>query len=161
MIKNQPLKGNRAADTRYHVRYYNKSFFNPKELEEGQEADSKTGTVKLPVKIDTNGGDTRSNVTYREIKGISHFENNVENVLEAQHQLHEHVIKPKGIQDPHELTTTTMRMMGLICNGGTANQTLQETGRIARQGIYDKHLQEYDEEDAEDILVLDDSAFIK
>ena len=143
------------------MRYYNKSFFNPKELEDGQEADSKTGTVKLPVKINTEGGDTRSNVTYREIKGISHFENNVENVLEAQHQLHEHVIKPKGIQDPHELTMTTMRMMGLICNGGTANQTLQETGRIARQGVYDEHLQEYDEEDAEDILVSDDSAFIE
>lgn len=166
MPKTSVLKGNKAADTRYHVRYYNKSFFDPSgELEEGQELETKIGsTVKLPVKIDADGNDSRSNVTYMEIKGISHFENNVENVLESQHQLYEHVIKPKGIVDPQELITTTIRMMGLICNGGTAKQTLQETGKIARQGVYDEHLREHEEEEdevSEDILVSDETAFIE
>jgi hypothetical protein len=165
MPKTQLLKGNKAADTRYHIRYYNKAFFDPAgELEEGQEPESKIGTtVKLPVKIDAEGGDSRANVTYWEIKGITHFENNVENVLDSIHQLQQHVIKPKGIENPHELITTTIRMMGLICNGGTATQTLQETGRIARQGVYDTHLSEHEDEDdevSEDILVTDESAFI-
>lgn len=160
MTKPQALKGNRTTDTKYHVRFYNKSFFLPSaDLEEGEEPDSKIGTVKLPVKIDADGGDSRSNITYREIKGITHWENNTENVLEAEHQLYEHVIKPKGIQDPRELITTTIRMQPLICKGGTANQTLQETGRIARQGVYDEHLKQFDTENAEDILVSDDSSF--
>lgn len=161
MTKTQALKGNKENDTRYHIRFYNKSFFNPAELEEGEETDSKIGTVKLPVKIDADGGDSRSNITYREIKGISHWENNVENVLEAEHQLFEHVIKPKCIQDPHELITTTIRMQSLICNGGTAHQTLQETGKIARQGVYDEHLGAHDREKCEDILVSDDSSFVE
>ena len=164
MPKSQLIKGNRSSDTRYHIRYYTKAFFDPSGgLEEGEESESKIGaTVKIPVKINADGNDSRSNVTHWEIKAISHFENNVENVLESVHQLFERVIKPKGIEDEHELIMTTIRMMGLICKGGTATQTLQEAGRVARQGVYDEHLREFDEEDevSKEILLGDELAFI-
>ena len=59
--------------------------------------------VKLPIKISADGDDSRANVTNFEMRGISHFDNNVEAVLESLSQLRECVIKPKGIEDQRGL----------------------------------------------------------
>ena len=152
-------KGHRSERVKFHIPYYTKEFFNPKGLEDGEDSpDSEvTRTVKIPVKINTEGDDSRSNITNWEMKGISHFEGNVENVLNSFYQLHERIIMPKQIVDPNEEIKETLHFMKLICNRGTATQTLQEAGRAARQKIYDDHVQDLNIMENE----IDEDAFVK
>ena len=82
---------------KFHIPYYTKEFFNPKELEGGEDSpiSEVTRTVKNLVKINTEGDDSRSNITNWEMKGISRFEGNIENVFNSFYQLHERIIMPK------------------------------------------------------------------
>ena len=102
--------------------------------------------VKLPVKIAANGNNSRSNVTNFELKSISHFDNNIVNVLESISQLIERVIKPKAITDRNEAFKTTLKMLQLICRTGTAMQTLQEVMKKAREEVVKTRLNLSDEE---------------
>ena len=81
-------------------------------------------TVKNPVKINSEGEESRSNVTHCNIRAITHFDNNVENVLTSIAELKERVIKPKKLEDKNELLKLTQEMLKLICVG-TATATLQ------------------------------------
>ena len=159
---NTKTKGHRFDKLRYHIPYYTTPFFKPDgELEDGEIAKSAT-VIKLPVKIHTDGGDSRSNITSVEMMGITHFDNNVENVLESLWQLNERVIKPKDVDDADEKIKLQWKMMELICSNGTASQTLQEACKTGRQHVYDEHLKEYvdgDDEIQEEILVQDETVF--
>ena len=103
------LKGHRVEKTRYHIPFYTKEFFEPEgsNEEDGKSASKGSGVVKIPVKINADGGENRSNVTQCEIPSISHFDKNVEAVLTSILILKERVIKPKEIDDPNELIKTT------------------------------------------------------
>ena len=151
-------KGHRFEKVRYHLPYYSSSFFEPNKetTEEGEVAS--VPTVQLPIKISLDGGEARSNVTHFKIKGITHFDNNVENVLESLSQLKERVIKPKGIADPNEEWKTTLQLLQIICQSGNANQTLQEATRIARTHIYENFVADNEDEVEEEILTGDDGA---
>lgn len=161
-------KGNRFEKVNYHISYYTKAFFDPDgELEEGEE---KTNTksipkVKIPVRIEENGGDSRANMSSFEMKSITHFENNVENVIEGISQLQERVIKPKSIENPNKEIKVTIKLMQLICNSGSASQTLQESCKVARQSVYEKYLKQatlnVPDEVQEDVLVNDEQAFFE
>ena len=94
-------KGNRFDKADYHVPYYTTAFFNPGSDKKDDKEDKKVPhTVKLPIKIAADGDDSRANVTNFEMRGISHFDNNVEAVLESLSQLKERVIKPKRPKIP-------------------------------------------------------------
>ena len=69
-------KGNRFDKADYHVPYYTTAFFNPG-LEKKDDSEEVSHMVKLPIKISANGDESRSNVTRFEMRGISHFDNNV------------------------------------------------------------------------------------
>ena len=85
---NTKSKGHRNELAKFHVQFYAKSFFDPNgELEEGEAPQVTTPTVKFPVKINTEGDDSRSNVTTQEIKAITHFDGNIEAVLESKLQI--------------------------------------------------------------------------
>ena len=72
-------RGHRFERVRFHIPYYTKDFFDPKrDLNDGEEKETKAKTVKIPVKIDADGDESRANVTTWEMRGISHFDNNVE-----------------------------------------------------------------------------------
>ena len=73
-------KGHKAhAIIKCHVPFYSASFFDPDgKLEEGEVSSQKEKMVKIPIKIATDNNESRSNVTSLEIKGISHFDNNIE-----------------------------------------------------------------------------------
>ena len=87
-------KGHRVEKTRYHIPFYTKDFFEPEGAnEEEGKAATKITTVKIPVRIDSEGEESRSNVTNCEIRAITHFDNNVENVLTSIAELKERVIK--------------------------------------------------------------------
>ena len=58
--------------------------------------------MKIPLKIKEDGGDSRANVTYFEMGGISHFDQNVENLLNSLSQIKKRIINPKQIEDPNE-----------------------------------------------------------
>ena len=58
--------------------------------------------VKIPIKIAANGDESRANITTFELRGITHFDNNVENVLETFMQLNERVVKPKNMENKNE-----------------------------------------------------------
>jgi hypothetical protein len=159
-------KGNRFEKVNYHISYYTKAFFDPDgELEEGEEkTNTKSNpTVKIPVRIEANGGDSRANMSSFEMKSITHFENNVENVIEGISQLQERVIKPKGIENPNEEIKVRLMLMQLICKSGPASQTLQESCRVARQFVYDEYLihsnLDAPDEVQEDVLVNDEKSF--
>lgn len=64
--------------------------------------------VRLPIKIAEDGDNFRANVTSFEMAGISHFDNNVESVVESLSQLTERVIKPKAIEDSREEWKVTL-----------------------------------------------------
>jgi hypothetical protein len=155
------MKGHRFDKVRYHVPFYTTPFFNPGgDLEDGKVPVKKASTVKIPVKITATGDESRSNVTSFEMEGISHFDNNVENVLVSISQLKEQVIKPKSIEDPNEEIWVTLQLMQLICNSGPASQTLQEAARIGRALVHDEHLKDDNNDDVvEDVLVNDEAAF--
>ena len=95
---NGKSKGHRSGTSvKYHIPFYSSLFFDPDgNLEEGE---TRTGRkmVKLPIKIAADGDESRSNVTTFEIEGISHFDNNIENVLNTFMQLNERIIKPKNM----------------------------------------------------------------
>ena len=69
--------------------------------------------VKIPIKIAADGNKSRSNVTSFEIKGISHFDNNIEKVLETFMELNERVIKPKCLTDCKEECKTVIKLVQL------------------------------------------------
>ena len=97
------MKGNRFEKVCYHVPFYTSDFFNPEgNKEEGEVTSKPSLVVKISVKIKGDGDDSRSNVTTFEMNSITHFDNNVKNVLETLSQLEERVIKPKAIDDPNE-----------------------------------------------------------
>ena len=157
------LKGNRFEKVRYHIPYYTTAFFNQGgELEDGEVTVKKASTVKIPIKIAADGDDSRANVTTFEMKGISHFDNNVENVLESLSQLEERVIKPKAIADAGKRFRTKLKMLQLICNSGPASQTLQEAMRKGREyvveEVVDRNVENVSETD-KDNLINDETAF--
>jgi hypothetical protein len=59
-------KGNRFEKVNFHISYYTKAFFDPDgELEDGEEkvtTKSSPPTVKIPVKIEASGGDSRDSM---------------------------------------------------------------------------------------------------
>ena len=123
-----------------HIPYYSTPFFNPDgDLEDGETRTGSTPMVKIPIKIAANGDESRANVTNFEIKGITHFDNNIENVLETFMQLNERVIKPKAMTDKNEEFKTVVKLLHLLCTTGPATQTLQEAMKIARTYVVQDH----------------------
>ena len=157
-IKN--TKGNRFKKSKYHIPYYSASYFKPGK-EDGEEETEKA-FVKIPVRIDSGEGETRSNVTSYSIPTIGHFDNNVEDVLTSISLLDEKVIKPRGIEDSCEHTKVRQKMLSLICLA-TATQTLQEAAKVARQHVYDEELQDEITADdvREEVLVSNETAFFE
>ena len=133
------LEGNLFEKVHYHILYYTTAFFNQGgELEDGEVTVKKAYTVKIPIKISADGDDSSANVTTSEMKWISHFNNNLENVLESLSQLEEQVIKPKAIADTGKRFRTKLKMLQLICNSGPASQTLQEAMRKRREFVVEE-----------------------
>ena len=160
MAKSSKTKGHRFNNVGvFHIQYYSTPFFDPDgEPEEGEVKKTKETMVKLPVKIAANGDNSRSNVTNFELKSISHFDNNIENVLESISQLIERVIKPKAITDMNEAFKTTLKMLQLICRTGTAMQTLQEVMKKAREEVVTTRLNLLDDVQR-DILISEEKTF--
>ena len=52
--------------------------------------------MKIPIKIVANGDKSRSNISSFEIKGINHFDNSIEKVLETFMELNKRIIRPKA-----------------------------------------------------------------
>lgn len=157
-------KGHRFEKVLYHIPFYTTPFFDPDgELEDGESKTSEN-MVKIPMRIDANGDDSRANVTTWKIKGIAHFDNNVEAVLETLAQLQERIIQPKAIEELADEMKTTLQLMQLICNTGPAAQTLQEACRTARQAVYDSYIdstEEDNDEVQEDVLTNEETAFFE
>ena len=133
-------KGHRPhAVIKCHIPFYSSVFFDPngqQETEEGEvQMHSSDKMVKIPIKIAANGNESRSNVTTFEIKGITHFDNNIENVLNAFMNLNERVIKPKNMQDKNEEFKMILELLQLLCTTGPATQTLQEALKLARTRV--------------------------
>ena len=148
MVKTtKKAKGNRYERVTYHIPFYTTPFFDPSgELEDSEVAIKTSSTVKIPVKISNEGDNSRANVTSFEMKGISHFDNNIENVLESLSQLKERVIKPKMIDDVNQELKTRLQLLQIICNSGPASQTLQEALKVACTHVYDKFLRTADDQ---------------
>ena len=133
-------KGHRAhAVIRCHIPYYSRHFFDPdgSEVEEGEIKSRKDKMIKIPVKIAADGDTSRDNVTSFEIRGISHYDGNIENVLETFMSLNESIVKPKAMADPKEEFKMILKLLHLLSTSGTAKQTLQEATRKAR--VYVTH----------------------
>ena len=147
MTKTNKTKGHCSSSVGvFHIQYYSTPFFNPDgEPEEGEVKKTKETMVKLPVKIAAEGNNSRSNVTSFELKSISHFDNNIENVLESILQLIKRVVKPKAIEDKNKAFRTTLKILQLICKTSTATQTLQEVMKKAREEVVDGQLNISDE----------------
>ena len=112
------FKGHRVDKTTYHIPFYTTDFFEPEgSTEEDKKGDKKDQKIKISIKIRPGGDESRSNVTNCEIPAITHFNNNVENVLSSISILKERVIKPKEIEDPNELIKITHELLKLICTG--------------------------------------------
>ena len=120
---NGKSKGHKSgASVKYHIPFYSSNFFDPDgELEEG-ETKSTVKMVKLPIKIAADGDESRSNVTTFEIPGISHFDNNIENVLTTFMQLNERIIKPKGMADKNQEFKRILKFLHLLCSSGPAHR---------------------------------------
>ena len=160
MTKSNKTKGHKSSNVGvFHIQYYSTPFFNPDgEPEEGEVRKTQETMVKLPVKIAAKGNNSRPNVTSFELRSISHFDNNIENVLESISQLIERVVKPKAIEDKNKAFRTTLKMLQLICKTNTATQTLQGVTRKAREEVVNDQLDISDEVQKE-ILVSEEKAF--
>ena len=155
---NTKEKGHRFTRVKYFLPYFSAAFFEPaKEMEEEQDK-----MIRLPVKIDEEKGESRSNVTNFEIKAITHFDKDVEQVLVSLLELDTRIVKTKKLENPNEGIKLTCKMLQLICTG-TASHTLQEATQIARQEVYDAFLaQEYEIDDVEEeIVVKDEDTFFE
>ena len=91
------LKGNRFDKSKYHIPYYSASYFKPGK--ENREEETEKAFLKIPLRINSGEGETRSNVISYSIPMIGHFDNNVEEFLTSISLLDEKVIKPRGIED--------------------------------------------------------------
>ena len=158
-------KGHRFEKVKFHIPFYTTPFFDPDgELEEGETKTKEDKMVKIPMRIDASGDDSRANVTTWELKGISHFDNNIEKVLETLSQLKERVIQPRNIEETANKIKTTLQLMQLVCNSGPATQTLQEACRAGCQHVYDTYIADTEEENdevQEDVLTGKETAFFK
>ena len=142
-MSNSKSKGHKQTGTtiKCHVPFYSKPFFDPAgEMEDGEVKQSKIPMVKIPIKIAANGDESRANVTTFELRGITHFDNNVENVLETFMQLNERVVKPKNMEDKNKEFKSILKLLHLLCSTGPATQTLQEATRMARTQIVEQYL---------------------
>ena len=75
------IKDNSFEKSKHHIPYYTVLYFNPGKEEGGIEMDkAKTASIKIPVRIDSREGETKSNVTSLSIKTITHFNNNVKGI---------------------------------------------------------------------------------
>ena len=158
-------KGHRFEKVKFHIPFYTTPFFDPDgELEEGETKTKEDKMVKIPMRIDASGDDSRANVTTWELKGISHFDNNIEKVLETLSQLKERVIQPRNIKETATEIKTTLQLMQLVCNSGPATQTLQEACRAGPQHVYDTYIADTEEENdevQEDVLTGKETAFFE
>ena len=160
---NGKTKGHRVEDAVFHIPFYTSSFFEPS-TEEGEITTTLApSTVRIPVKIAADGEDNRANMTSFEMKHLTHFDNNVEDVLTAIATLQERVVKPRAIKEETEKIRTSIHLMHLICTG-TAEQTLNEAKKFARQYTYDQYLIDVDEDNTlqtEQRLVDDEVEYFK
>ena len=116
--------------------------------------------VKLPVKILEEEGKTRTNVASFEIPAVTHFDGDVEEVLESLSALKTKVVKPRQLETETKEQKLTLKMMGLICSG-PATQTLQDAAQAARKHVYQEYLEtEYDIDEVQrEVLIKDETAF--
>ena len=153
-------KGHRSDEVEYFIPFYSKDFFEPnKKKDEDEEDETKPETVLVPVKIDKNGGDNRANVTNLKMKAISHFENNIENVLTSFSQIATRYMLPMGIKDEKVKLKSWIQMLLLICPNEQAAQTIHACQTKARQYVWDSHIYGADKDDKvlHDIFVADDT----
>ena len=88
--------------------------------------------MKIPIKIAANGDKVRANAVTFEIRGITHFDKNVENVLETFMQLNKRAVKPKSMENKNEEFKRILKLLHLLYSSGPETQTLQEAMRMAR-----------------------------
>ena len=160
---NGKTKGHRVDDAVFHIPFYTPSFFEPSTEESESTTTTTPSTVRIPVKIAADGADNRANMTSFKMKHITHFDNNVKDVLTAIATLQERVVKPRAIKEEPDRIQTSIHLMHLICTG-TAEQTLNEAKKFARQNTYDNYLIDVDEDDTdqtEQNLVDDEVEYYK
>ena len=109
-------KGHRFEKVTYRIPFYTTKFFEPEGEKEDREVKhvKNDKTIKIPMRINAKGDDSRSNITNWEIKGISHFDNNVEEVIDTLLQLQERVVKPRAIEKVSENTKTLLQLLQLV-----------------------------------------------
>ena len=155
-------KGNRYEKARFHIPFYSKAFFDPDDdkSEDGEGVKAKKeSSVKIPIKIREDGDEQRGNMTAIEMKAITHFDDNVENVLESFVQLYDRIVKPKGIEDKDEEFKVVVQLLHIVCRG-PADQTLQEALKVARTNVFDKYISEYEQDELMiEILKEDEKIF--
>ena len=150
-------KGNRYEKARFHIPFYNKMFFDPDaEADEGEAKTKKEMKVKLPIKIKEDGNEERGNMTVIDMDPITHFDDNVEKVLDAFVQLYDRIVKPKGIKNKDEEFKVVIQLLHIICRG-PADQTLQEALKVARTNVFDKFVNEYEKDEIKADIIKDDA----
>ena len=91
--------------------------------------------VRTPIKIDANDNESCSNVTNFEIKGITNFYNNIENLLNAFMNMNERVVKSQNVPDKNKEFKMILELLQLICITGPAMQILQIALKLARTRV--------------------------
>ena len=145
-------KGHRSDRVKYAIPFYTEEFFG-KVRDDVEKPEPKT--VKFPVLIDNNAGDTRSNTTYQRVNVIEYFDNEAEKVLRVFNVINQRLIKPKQLDDEQEEAKLFLSYLKGACSE-TATSTLDSVTRTARQELWDAEFVGNETVEAVEDNVIDD-----
>ena len=139
-------KGHKTDEVDYHIPYWTKEYFKPKAKDDDKDGEV-VETVSVPVKINSKEKESKTNVSYLNIRAITHFDNNVESVLTTIQTVWDRLVRPKNLKAQVDIFKMFIQMLTLTCTTDQAIQTLNDCQKQARQLIW--HIQVYDKSDPE------------
>ena len=151
------LKGHRFDRTKCSIRFYEEKFFASSKKKDDDVREKEPESVKIPMKIDADGEDSRSNTSYVKLTAIEFFDNEAENVLNVLDVLKKRVVKPRRLDNGGEEAKALIHFLKFVCMD-TARSTLDSIGKTARQELWDQEFAANEEIDiVEEDVVNDES----
>lgn len=145
------LKGHRFERTKCSILFYEEKFFSIKKKSDDEPKEREPEVVKIPMKINEDGEDSRSNTSYVKVNAIEFFDNKAENVMGVLDVLKHRVVAPRRLDNEGEEAKSFVHFLKFVCMD-TARYTLDSICKTARQELWD---QEFAGNNAIDIVEED------
>ena len=123
----QKMKGNRQDVCSFFIPFYSEEYFSDEKIEKQH--------VQLPVMIEHEKGEVRSNVTKLQVPEIQHFDGNIEHVLSTIKTIYDRVVKPRKFEVRGKQFMFFVSMLKLVAPSEPAISTIDRAIVKARVNV--------------------------